>query len=181
MPDPRRYSDEDIQAIIQRALEQQGAAKGDLTHADLLGIGEQVGVSAEALERAAGEVLAARRAAEASQRVTSTRRRWLAAHSAVFVVMNALLFTVNALTTPGEWWFLFSAVLWGLALSGHAAFSLGAGVSPKRQQRERARIDAEGRTDARPQLRVAEPAGETEASGDGVTEAQGTARARRGG
>ena len=127
MPDPRRYSDEDIQAIIQRALEQQGAAKGDLTHSDLLGIGEQVGVSTEALEHAAHDVLEARRTTEATQRVTSARKRWLAAHAAVFALMNALLFTVNALTTPGEWWFLFSAVLWGLALSAHAAFALGAG------------------------------------------------------
>ena len=158
MADPRRYSDEDIQAIIQRALEQQGAPKGDLDHADLLAIGEQVGLSAEALEHAATHVLEARRALQATQRVTSSRRRWLAAHAAVFVVINALLFTVNALTTPGEWWFLFSAVLWGLALSGHAAFSLGASVSPKRLQRERARIEAETRAHARPQLRVADAA-----------------------
>ena len=154
MPDPRRYNDEDIQAIIQRALEQQGAAKGDLTHADLLGIGEQVGVSADALERAAHEVLEVRRATEATQRVTSARKRWLAAHAAVFALVNGLLFTVNALTTPGEWWFLFSAVLWGLALSAHAAFALGAGVSPKRLQRERARVESENRVQTRPQLRV---------------------------
>jgi hypothetical protein len=158
MPDPRRYSDEDIQAIIQRALEQQGTAKGDLTHSDLLGIGEQVGVSADALEHAAHDVLEARRTTQATQRVTSARKRWLGAHAAVFALINALLFTVNALTTPGEWWFLFSAVVWGLALSAHAAFALGAGVSAKRLQQERARIDSESRVRARPQLRVSEAA-----------------------
>jgi hypothetical protein len=158
MPDPRRYSDEDIQAIIQRALEQQGAAKGDLTHSDLLGIGEQVGVSADALEHAAHDVLEARRTTQATQRVTSARKRWLGAHAAVFALINALLFTVNALTTPGEWWFLFSAVVWGLALSGHAVFALGAGVSAKRLQQERVRMDSESRVRARPQLRVPEAA-----------------------
>ena len=156
MTDQRRYSDEDIQAIIQRALEQQGAAKGDLTHADLVGIGEQVGVSADVLERAARDVLEGRGKSQATRRVTSARKRWLAAHAAVFAVLNALLFTVNALTTPGEWWCLFSAVFWGLALSAHAAFALGASVSPKRLQRERARIEAEGRIQARPQLRVSD-------------------------
>ena len=110
MPDPRRYNDEDIQAIIQRALEQQGAAKGDLTHTDLLGIGEQVGVSADALEHAAHEVVEARRTAQATQRVTSGRKRWLTAHAAVFALINALLVTVNALTTPGEWWFRMEEV-----------------------------------------------------------------------
>ncbi len=154
MADPRRYSNEGIQAIIQRALEQQGSATSDLTHADLLSIGEQVGVSGEALEHAARDVLEASQATNATQRVTSTRKRWLAAHAAVFVVINALLFTVNALTTPGEWWFLFSAVFWGLALSGHAAFALGAGVSPKRLQQERASIEGETRAHPRPQLRV---------------------------
>jgi hypothetical protein len=156
MPDPRRYSDQDIQAIVQRALEQQGAATGDLSHADLLGIGEQIGVSADALERAAHDVVEARRSAEAKTRITSTRRRWLAAHAAVFALINGLLFAVNALTTPGEWWFLFSAVFWGLALSGHAAFALGAGISPKRLQRERVRIEQDSRTPARYQLRVAD-------------------------
>jgi hypothetical protein len=179
MPDPRRYSDEDIQAIIQRALEQQGAAKGDLTHSDLLGIGEQVGVSTEALEHAAHDVLETRRTKEATQRVTSARRRWLAAHAAVFALLNALLFTVNALTTPGEWWFLFSAVLWGLALSAHAAFALGAGVSAKRLQRERARVDSESRVRARPQLRVPEAATAADANSEEATESMAENRTAR--
>jgi hypothetical protein len=75
MPDSRRYNDEDVQAIIQGALKQQGTATGDLTHADLLSIGEQIGLPAEAIERAAYDVLEARRATQATQRVTSSRRR----------------------------------------------------------------------------------------------------------
>jgi hypothetical protein len=178
MPDQRRYSDEDIQAIIQRALEQQGGANADLTHGDLLGIGEQIGVSADSLERAARDVLDERRKSQATQRVTSARKRWLAAHAAVFAVINALLFTVNALTTPGEWWFLFSAVFWGLALSGHAAFALGAGVSSKRKERERARIEMENHGRARPQLRVSDSVPEPDASADEVEEAEAKRRER---
>lgn len=77
MADQRRYNDQDIQAIIQRALEQQGGGTGDLTHADLVGIGEQVGVSAEAMDRAAHDVLEGRREKEATERVRSSRQRWL--------------------------------------------------------------------------------------------------------
>lgn len=178
MPDPRRYNDEDVQAIIQRALEDGRGTNGDLTHADLLGIGEQVGVSPDVLERAALEVSEARRAAQATRRIQTQRRRWLAAHGAVFALINALLFTVNALTTPGEWWFLFSAVFWGLALAGHAAFALGAGISSKRLQRERARIEAESRGQTRPQLRVneAEPAAEEAAEEPSQPEANRSAR-----
>jgi 2TM domain len=179
MPDPRRYSDQDIQAIVQRALEQPGSAKGDLSHADLLGIGEQIGVSADALERAAHDVLESRRTAEARSRVTSTRKRWLAAHAAIFALLNGLLFAVNALTTPGEWWFLFSAVFWGLALSGHAAFALGAGVSPKRLQRERARIEEENRTQVRPQLRVHDAGESADATAEPVEEPTAAPRSAR--
>lgn len=179
MPDSRRYNDEEVQAIIQRALKQQGAAKGDLTHADLVGIGEQVGLPAEAMEQAAREVLETRRAAEAEQRVSSSRRRWLAAHAALFTVINMLLFTVNALTTPGEWWFLFSLVFWGLALGGHAAFAFGASVSPKRLQRERARIDADASASARPQLRVADAEPKTDSIEDESSESVDPNRSAR--
>lgn len=167
--DSRRYTDEDIQAIIQRALEQQGGAKGEITHSDLLGIGEQVGVSAETMERAAHDVLEERRASQATERVRSSRKRWLVAHAAVFALINGLLFTVNALTTPGEWWFLFSVVFWGLALAGHAAFALGSGVSARRKHRERARIEAETSAARRPQLRVADSSRATEVT-DEATE-----------
>lgn len=171
MPESRRYDDQDIQAIIQRALEQQGGGKSSLTHADLLGIGEQVGVAADAMERAAHEVMEARRATEATERVRSSRRRWLVAHAAVFALINGLLFTVNALTTPGEWWFLFSVVFWGLALAAHSAFALAAGVSVKRQRRERARLDAERQGTERPQLRIADGEQEAEADDEITSEA----------
>jgi hypothetical protein len=170
MPDSRRYNDEDVQAIIQRALEQQGDAKGELAHTDLLSIGEQVGVPAPAMERAARDVIESRRTKEATERVRSSRKRWLAAHAAVFAVINALLFTVNALTTPGEWWFLFSIVFWGLALAAHSALALAGGVSVKRQERERARIDAEQRALTRPQVRVAEAERATDADEEALTE-----------
>jgi hypothetical protein len=170
MADSRSYNDDDVQAIIQRALTQQGTNKGELTHADLLSIGEQVGLPTEAIERAAHDVVEARRAAQATQRVSSSRKRWLATHAALFAVVNALFFTVNALTTPGEWWFLFSVFFWGLALGGHTAFALGAGVSSKRLQRERARIDAEASAAARPQLRVDDAERATDSIEDAPTE-----------
>jgi len=154
MPDPPRYKDEDVQAIIQRALERQDGAKVDLTHADLLSIGEQLGLTAEAIDAAARHVVGERRATEATKRIQASRKRWLAAHAAVFAVINALLFTVNALTTPGEWWVLFSVFFWGLALGAHAAFAALAGISPKRQERERARLDAGEDTRTHQRLRV---------------------------
>jgi len=162
MPAPPQYSDDDIKAIIQRAIETQGGAAGGVSHADLLAIGEQIGLSPTAMERAARDFRDARLDAEATARILSGRKRWLWAHAAIFAVLNALFFTVNALTTPGEWWFLFSAVFWGLALAAHAGIALGAGVSESRLKRERARL-GDGPTAARPQLRVDESRSEVDA------------------
>jgi hypothetical protein len=165
MAPARQYTDDDIKAIIGRALESQAGGKGAVTHADLLAIGEQVGISPAAMEGAAREVLDSRLDAEARRRILGSRKRWLIVHAAVFAVINALLFTVNALTTPGEWWALFSVVFWGLFLGLHAGVALGAGVSARRQKRERARLEAEQNVRSQRQLRV-EPALEGAAPDD---------------
>jgi hypothetical protein len=151
-----QYTDDDIKAIIGRALESPTGGVAGASHADLLAIAEQVGISPAAIERAADEVIESRLDAEADGRIRSTRKRWLGLHALLFAVINALLFTVNALTTPGEWWVLFSVVFWGLALALHAGLALGVGVSSKRRRRERARIGAEQSVRQRGQVRVDE-------------------------
>jgi hypothetical protein len=156
MARPAQYTDDDIKAIIGRALESQTGDHGGATHADLLAIAEQVGIAPAAIERAANEVLESRLDAEADARIRSTRKRWLGLHGLLFALINALLFTVNALTTPGEWWVLFSVFVWGLVLALHAGLVFGVGISAKRRRRERARIGAEPSARARRQLRVDE-------------------------
>lgn len=141
MTDARKYSDEEVRAILDRALKGDGGDAGGLSHADLLAIGEQVGVSPEAMSRAAEEVLQARLDAAAKRTLSSRRKRWLGAHAAVFGVINGLLFAVNALTTPGEWWVLFPVVFWGLALALHASLALG--LQPSARAVERARHQLE--------------------------------------
>jgi len=42
MTDGRKYSDEEVRAIIDRALERGASEAGGLSHADLLAVGEQV-------------------------------------------------------------------------------------------------------------------------------------------
>jgi len=140
MADAQKYSDEDVRAIIERALKAEGSGAAELDHADLLAVGEQVGVSAEAMTRAAEEVKAARLDEDAKQAITSRRRRWLGAHAAVFAVLNGLLYAVNAATTPGEWWVLFSVFFWGLALSLHAGVSFALPPSRGALDRERRRL-----------------------------------------
>jgi hypothetical protein len=132
MSDGRRYDDEDVRAVIERALERQPGT--GVSHSDLLEIGAELGLSAEAIERASKDVVEARLGAETAKRVTARRRRWLAAHALLFAVLNGLLFLVNLLSTPGEWWVLFPVFIWGLVLLLHAGltFSLSAKQTPAR-------------------------------------------------
>ena len=138
MSKDQSYADDEVRAIIERALKQEPAS--GVSHDDLLSIGAGVGLSRAAVESAAREVSEARLTETATKRVVSRRRRAFAAHALVYLVVNALLFAVNFLTTPGEWWVLFSVFFWGLGLALHAAFGLSGRVSERRLKREKQRL-----------------------------------------
>jgi len=132
------YADDEVREIIERALKEQPA--GGVSHQDLLSIGAGVGLSPRTVESAARQVTEARLTTAATKRVVSRRRRTLAAHAFVYLAVNALLFAINFLTTPGEWWVLFPAFFWGLALLLHAGFGLFAPISERRLISERRRL-----------------------------------------
>jgi hypothetical protein len=156
MPDAPKYSDDDVREILERALQKGDGSATALTHGELLAIGEQVGVAPEAMARAAEDVVRAKLDSAASRSIRSRRRKWLVLHAAIFALVNGLLFTVNALTTPGEWWFLFSVFFWGLALVAHAGAALAVGVSPRALERERGKLQAR-QAAANPRLRIDAP------------------------
>jgi hypothetical protein len=148
MGDARKYSDEEVRAILDRALKGDGGDASGLSHAELLAIGEQVGVAPEAMSRAAEEMLQAKLDAAAERAIASRRKRWLLAHAVVFAVINGLLFGVNALTTPGEWWVLFPVVFWGLALALHAVWAVLVQPSARALERERRKLKQSDKTTA---------------------------------
>jgi len=167
MSGERTYSDAEMREILERALAKPGAtaASGGITHAELLAIGEQVGVPPEAMARAAAEVTRAKLDAEAARSARARRRKWLAVHAAIFAVLNLLLFTVNFLTTPGEWWVLFSLFFWGLALGAHAGIAALLGRSSSAGAREPGKLPAE-RSRLRVEGAADEPVGEAAESDD---------------
>lgn len=138
MSKDRSYGDDEVRAIIERALEAQPA--GGVSHEDLLSIGAGVGLSSEVVERAAQELREARLTATATATVRARRRRGVAIHGFVFFAVNAFLFAINFLTTPGQWWFLFSVFGWGLGLLLHAGLGLFPGVSSWHLEREKRRL-----------------------------------------
>lgn len=133
----KSYDDDEVRAIIERALSAQ--PRGGLSHEDLLAIGEGVGLSREAIEQAGLELRERKLEAQARAAIVGRRRRALSLHAFVFLVVNATSFAINALTTPGEWWALFPIFGWGLALLLHAGLALLLPISERRLARERAR------------------------------------------
>jgi len=138
MSKDRNYGDDEVRDIIDRALKEQ--PKSGVSHQDLLSIGAGVGLSPSAIESAAREVTEARLTETATERVVSRRRRGVLAHALGYAVVNALLFAVNFLTTPGEWWVLFPVFFWGLGLLVHAGVGLFAPISERRLNREKRRL-----------------------------------------
>jgi 2TM domain-containing protein len=138
MSKDRSYSDDEVRAIIERALKEQPAS--GVSHEDLLSIAAGVGLSAAAVESAARQVSDAQLTKVATERIVSRKRRYVAAHAFVYFVVNAVLFTINFLTTPGQWWVLFPVLCWGIALILHAGFSLFSRVSESRLAQEKRRL-----------------------------------------
>jgi len=181
MSKDQSYTDEEVRAIIDRALKEQ--PESGVSHEDLLSIGTGVGLLPAQVERAARDVAEARLNTKASERVISRRRRALAAHAFAYLAVNALLFAINFLTTPGEWWVLFPVFAWGLGLLLHAGFGLSSRVSERRLTREKRRLlQAAGSgvarlVERRAGVRIAGPADQIEEPSVEDTDA---ARAERG-
>jgi hypothetical protein len=101
----------------------------------------EVGLSREAVERAVGDLERAQAEREAKDAILGRRRRRLFNHLVPFLAVNAFLFLVNWLTTPGAWWCLFPLFGWGLLLLFHAWLALSRRVSPRALRRELARAE----------------------------------------
>ena len=65
-------------------------------------------------------------------------REGLYVHATIFVLVNATLLLIDALT-PGSWWFFWPLAGWGIGLAAHALTVLGprrhAAAAPRRTER----------------------------------------------
>ena len=182
MSNDRNYEDDDVRAIIDRALKAE--PERGVSHDDLLAIGAEVGLSRSAVESAAREVEEARLTSAGTTRIIARRRRGVALHAFVFLIVNAFLFAVNFLTTPGEWWVLFSVFGWGIGLFFHAFFGLSSRVSTRRLNREQRRaqrfnaekVPAQQLVERRAGVRVAGPLDQIEDARDSEPGASRTSR-----
>ncbi len=48
-------------------------------------------------------------------------------HLTTYVLVNLGLFIINALTSPGNWWFIWPLFGWGIGVVAHAIGTFGGG------------------------------------------------------
>ncbi|WP_437818609.1 2TM domain-containing protein [Sorangium sp. So ce1078] len=141
-PSGRRYTEAEVRAILERAL--RDTAGRDVGHDELVAAAEEIGISRDAIEVASRDIEHVRGEEDARAAILARRRRGFRSHLFSFLLVNAFLFAVNALT-PGPWWFFWPLLAWGLGLAFHARAALSSDVSPRRLRREIERSAARAR------------------------------------
>lgn len=119
----RRYSDDEVRAILGRAVERDHVDGDALGHEDLVAVAKELGVSPDAVEEAVADLAAEREVGSALVLRQSRRRRRFWRGLSTYALVNAFLVGVDIVTGGGTWWY-WPAMGWGLfvALSGVRAF-----------------------------------------------------------
>jgi 2TM domain len=123
-----RYSSEDVQQILQRAM----ATSQDegFSPAQLQEMANEVGIAPETLKVAEREWLAEREASRQQQESTKRRRRAFTAHLIPYLAVNTSLIVLNLVTTPRYFWAFYPISGWGLGLFFHGWAAYQVPVKP---------------------------------------------------
>jgi hypothetical protein len=143
MTTERRYSEQEVRAILERALRHDSA--DGLSHTDLLDAAGEAGISRDAVEQAALEVEATRGLELARERIIARRRAGFFSHLWAYLGVQIFLIAINLLTSPQHLWFVFPLLGWGLGLFFSARHGLSKDVPERQLQREVARSPASPR------------------------------------
>ena len=147
MPEPRRWSEEEVEEILRRALERQqkaATAREGTSHEDLVAAAREVGIDAADVEAAASD-LAREKAPRPQQAAPLVRRsplRRFLRSAAGYAVVNAFLFALNQATGHAAWWH-WVAIGWGIGLGFQALRLFFPTEDDARKEAHRAARDAE--------------------------------------
>ncbi len=112
---PATFSTDEAAGIIREASRIQQESGGTLSHADVVSMAKELGVSeeavAKALERRAGQ--------EQERKRARARLVGLANHVTSYLGSVAFLGVIDYMTGPG-WWVQWIAVPWGVFVAMHA-------------------------------------------------------------
>ncbi|CAN92958.1 putative membrane protein [Sorangium cellulosum So ce56] len=146
----RRYTEAEVRAILERAL--RDAETRGVSHDELVAAAEEIGISRGAIEAASRDIEHVRGEEAAREAILARRRKGLRSHLVSFLLVNAFLFAVNALT-DGPWWFFWPLLGCGLGLAFHALGALSSDVSPRQIRRELERSAEQARKEQHRRLK----------------------------
>jgi hypothetical protein len=139
------FTQEEVNAILSRAVEHQNPRAGGLTYAELVDSARQAGIDAGAIEAAVLDLGERGETSLEDDRVAAevARRKWRAwrgfsLHFTVFAMFSVLIAFIN-LHEGGDLYFPIPILGWGIAIAAHfmAVFFPSVFPSPDRDEKIR--------------------------------------------
>src|SRR5687767_2150284 len=101
---PRKYSQEEVNEILRRALERQGSSSA-ITHEELIETAKELGIDPGALEAAITEQSTASEYDSARAEYLVQRRQKFFEHLRSYLIVNAILILTDIIVSDGVWFF----------------------------------------------------------------------------
>jgi hypothetical protein len=115
----RTYNQEEVDAILDRALRAQAKDGTRLTHEELVSAAAEVGIPREAIDAAAREGVVETSDKELLRAWKRRARMRFLRHFITYVLVIAMLAFINMITTPAFPWFAIVALGWGIGIAMH--------------------------------------------------------------
>jgi hypothetical protein len=149
----RSYTDEELEAILRRAIERQTAAGDGFGHDELVAAAREVGLDEDAVERAIAELSDERSEQQIRDGIRRRRReRWLR-HLITYLAVVGGLLGLHAMAIGGVGtWVFWVAFGWGIGLVLDTYNKLRA-PTDEEVDRERRRLNRHERRRARAEAR----------------------------
>lgn len=147
MPGRPVYSDDEVSEILRRAIERQQQSNTGLRRDELVAAAAEIGIDATYVDHAIDEIEAEKRERREGARIASAnddeaaiRRRLrhrFYRHAATWLIVSTALFLMNALSSPGTWWFYWPLIGWGIGVGIDGVNSLFPSESKIEKEQER--------------------------------------------
>jgi hypothetical protein len=142
----RRYTQEQVEAILQRALQrQQTNNSGNISHDDLIETARELGIDPSQLEMAVMEQTEVGAVEDAKKTWIAQQKRSFKEHLRSYLIINGILLLINIMTGD-PFWAMWPILGWGIGIAFDAANTFwpsdkeiekGARKVVQRQMRER--------------------------------------------
>ena len=113
----RRYSQEDVQQILQLAIAHQADDDKEFSHEVLLEIAAELDISPETLKLAENDWVAQQGEIQHRLAFNAHRQRIFKKRVGNYAIVNTFLMGINLLTGGGITWSLYVVLFWGMFIA----------------------------------------------------------------